>query len=124
MQPIVQSLLEELLRRHGETRAVDLNDIMEVIGERAVAYEDVEDLIDALESRGLRVAEALVEEQVAFVREVVREARAFAQGAGRRPTVEELATRLGRPLHEVRRALEWAGRPGRMRSALPGSPTT
>lgn len=118
MRPEFRSVLDELLVRHRASGVVDLNDIAEVIGARAASYEDVEALIDALEAAGLQVAEEARAPQIALAKQVLALALQLKGRLGRRPTVEELAAETGRPAHEVRRALEWAGRPGRIQGAL------
>lgn len=89
---------------------MDLNDIAEVIDRRAISYEEVEYIIDRLESEGLRVAEPLDPGDVEVLRAVLASARRLAAELGRRPTVGEIALACGHAPHAVRRALEQAGR--------------
>ncbi|KYF63717.1 hypothetical protein BE15_09335 [Sorangium cellulosum] len=89
---------------------MDLNDIAEVIDRRAVSYEEVEHIIDRLESEGLRVAEPLDPGDVEVLRAVLESARRLAAELGRRPTLGEIALACGHAPHAVRRALEQAGR--------------
>ena len=114
MRPLIEDILRELLARHRDSGRVHLNDLAEVIGVRAVTPEEIEHLIDRLEAEGLRVGEALDDQDVGALRAVLESARRLRASLGRKPTVDELAADTGRPPHEVRRALEHGGRgPGR-----------
>ncbi|WP_437619259.1 sigma-70 domain-containing protein [Sorangium sp. So ce1151] len=110
MQPVIDDMIQELLTRHRASGRVDLNDIAEVIGGRPVSYEEVEHIIDRLESEGLRVAEPLDAVDVEVLRAVLASARRLAGELGRRPTIGEIALACGHAPHAVRRALEQAGR--------------
>jgi len=108
VRPVVQAILDELLERHRALGHVHLNDISEVIGPRAVSYEEVECLITRLEEAGLRVGELLDESDIGVMRGVIERARDLRASLGRAPTVDEIAASVGRPAHVVRRALEHA----------------
>ncbi|WP_438023096.1 sigma-70 domain-containing protein [Sorangium sp. So ce233] len=110
MRPVIDDMIQELLTRHRPSGRVDLNDIAEVIDRRAVSYEEVEHIIDRLESEGLRVAEPLDPGDVEVLRAVLESARRLAAELGRRPTIGEIALACGHAPHAVRRALEQAGR--------------
>ncbi len=110
VRPLIEEIFQALLARHRDAGRVHLNDISEVIGGRAVTYEEVEALIDRLEAAGLRVGEPLDERDVASLRTVLESARGLQARLGRRPTVAEIAAETGRPEHEIRRALEDAAR--------------
>ena len=113
MRPTVQAILDELLARHRAEGRVHLDDMAEVIGTRAVSYDEVDALIAALEAEGLRVGEALDEGDLARMRAVIEGARRLRGELGRAPTVEEIAAASGQAAHVVRRALEDAQRAGR-----------
>lgn len=113
MTPLVQSVVAELLERYRGTGRVDLDDIAEVVGLRAVSYEEVDLIIERLEAEGLRVGEPLDEGDVAVMRAILAAARRLRLEMGRRPTVEEIAAASGHAPHAVRRALEQAQRAGR-----------
>jgi hypothetical protein len=106
VRPLLESILGELLSRHRGTGRVDLNDITEVIGGRAVSYEEVDRLIGELEAAGLRVAEPLSGQDVVVMRSVIVSAHRLRARLSRRPTVDEIASECGHPPHAVRRALE------------------
>jgi hypothetical protein len=68
------------------------------------------DLVDQLEAAGLRVGEDLDEQDLGALRAVLASARKLEASYGRRPSIDEIACDVGRPPHEVRRALEHAAR--------------
>lgn len=110
VRPEIEAILAELLARHRASGRVHLNDMAEVIGTSAITPEEIEELVDRLEAEGLRVGEALDAQDVEAVRAVLGSARRLRASLGRRPTVDELSADTGLPAHEVRRALEHAGR--------------
>jgi hypothetical protein len=123
VRPVVEGILQELLARHRGTGRAHLEDLAEVIGVRAVTPEEIEYLVDRLEAEGLRVGEALDEQDLGDVRAVLASARRLRvrhRETGRRPTVDEIAADTGLPAHAVRRALEHVGRAGRVPSRPPG----
>ena len=113
VRPLVHDILRALRERHGETRSVDLNDIAEVIGERAVSYDEVGAIVDALETGGFEVGEAPTPADVQAMQRVIATARRLKGELQRAPTVEELAKSADVAPHVVRRALERAARAGR-----------
>jgi hypothetical protein len=115
VRPLIQAIIDELLHRHRAERSVDLNDIAEVIDARAVTYEEVEVIIDKLESEGLEVGEALSGYDVGVMRSVIVTAHRLRDKLRRSPTIAEIAEGSGHTPHAVRRALERAGSAGRQR---------
>lgn len=113
---MIEDILDELVARHGDSKRVHLNDIAEVIGLRAVTYEEVDELIGRLEDQGFRVGEPLDQEDLAALRAVLDSARDLARALGRRPTAGEIAERSGQPIHTVRRALEHGAGAARQRT--------
>ncbi len=113
VRPLIEEILLTLLARHRASGRVHLNDLAEVIGARAVTPEEIEHLIDRLEAEGLRVGEALDDQDVGALRTVLESARRLRASLRRQPTVDELAADTARPAHEVRRALEHARRTAR-----------
>ncbi|MCA9619990.1 MAG: hypothetical protein KC731_13285 [Myxococcales bacterium] len=106
MRPFLREVIDQLLQRHAETARVDLNDIDEVIGLRAVSYEDVELVIQELEARGCSVGGEPTVREMDLLRHVLAAARRLRQELGRAPTSEEVAEAAKKPLYVVRRALE------------------
>jgi DNA-binding MarR family transcriptional regulator len=106
MRPVILHIIDELLERHRAQGRVDLNDIDEVIGDRAVSYEEVEHIVDRLEAEGLEVGEPVDEHDIGVIRQVLEHARALRASLDRTPTVTEIARASGHPAHVVRRSLE------------------
>jgi len=116
----ISVLIDELLRRYrapedgGENQAatgrVDLDDLDEIIGDRAISYEQVDDLITRLESLGLRVGDELAGRDVDLIQRVVGAAARLQSDLGRPPRIEEIAREEGIPHYAVRRSLEQARR--------------
>ncbi|HRI63871.1 MAG TPA: sigma-70 domain-containing protein [Polyangium sp.] len=108
MRPIISSIFEELVARHRESKRIDLDDIAEVIGSRAVSQDEVEYLVDRLEAEGFSVGEGIDASDVEVMQVVLSKARELHRSLGRRPTVDEIAQGLSMPTYVVRRALERA----------------
>jgi hypothetical protein len=117
-RPLIDDVVLELLDRHQSSGRVDLNDIADVIGTRAVTYEDVDEIITRLEAQGLSVGDSLTDREVDVMRSVVAAARRLNAELRRRPTVDEIAADSGHSAHTVRRALEHGGRPARVLRGL------
>ena len=109
VRPLISELFDQLVVRHRESRRIDLDDIAEVIGTRAVSYDEVDHLVERLESEGFSVGEGIDESDVETMRRVLEEARQLRVALGRTPTVDEIAAAVGKPVYAVRRALERAG---------------
>ncbi len=116
MRPVIQSIVDDLHARHHRSGRVDLNDIAEVIGSRAVSYEEVDHIVDRLEALGLVVGEPLDATEVGVMRRVLGAARTLRSSLGRNPTIAEIAVSSGHPAHVVRRALERGVSPRVVRS--------
>jgi hypothetical protein len=108
VRPLISAIYDELVARYREAMRIDLDDIAEVIGSRGVTYEEVEYLIDRLETEGFAVGEGIEASDVEIMQLVLTQARSLQQSLGRRPTVEEIASSCGKPTYVVRRALERA----------------
>jgi hypothetical protein len=118
MRAAIEAIVEELLRRHRASGRVHLNDLGEVIGVQAITQAEIEHIVDRLEAEGLRVGEALDDDDVSVLRAVLDAVRRLGASLGRRPTVGEIAREAGCAEHEVRRALEHGA------GAARGKPTT
>lgn len=108
MRPLISAIYDELVTRHREAKRIDLDDIADVIGSRGVTYDEVEYLIDRLETEGFSVGEGIEASDVEVMQLVLAQARMLQQSLGRKPTIDEIATALGKPSYVVRRALERA----------------
>ncbi len=109
MRPFIDEVIEQLAARHGATTRVDLNDISEIIGLQAVSYEEVEHIIHQLEARGCAVGGPPTVREMMLLREVLQAARALRAALGRKPSVDQIATAIGKPPFLVRRAVENGG---------------
>lgn len=105
----ITEVIEALVARHGTTTRVDLNDIAEIIGDRAVSYEEVDLIIGELETRGCAVGGEPTVREMGLLRLVLRAARDLHAELDRRPTVDEIAEAIEQPTFVVRRALENGG---------------
>ncbi|MBK9266659.1 MAG: hypothetical protein IPM54_43590 [Polyangiaceae bacterium] len=108
MRPLISTIHSELVERHRDSGRIDLDDIAEVIGTRAVSYDEVEYLVDRLEAEGFEVGEGIGASDVEVMRFVLDAARELRTTLGRTPTVDEIASVSGRAPHVIRRALERA----------------
>lgn len=108
VRPLISELFDQLVARHHESRRIDLDDIADVIGTRAVSYDEVDHLVDRLESAGFSVGEGIDVEDVETMQRVLEQARQLRVALGRTPTVDEVAAAACTPVHAVRRALERA----------------
>jgi Sigma-70 region 3 len=113
VRPVVESILVELIGRHKQDGRVHLNDIAEVIGDRALTYDEVEGLVTCLEAEGLEVGEPPDAREIGVMRDVLATARRLRGELGRRPKVDEIAKLSGHPARAVRRALENGSRLGK-----------
>ncbi|MEM9693194.1 MAG: sigma-70 domain-containing protein [Myxococcota bacterium] len=102
----IEAVVSELEGRAAQSGRVDLNDIAEVIGDRAASYEEVESIIAVLEGAGLQVGGAPSPRELQLMREVLGGAHKLRRELKRNPTVDEIAAETGRPVFIVRRALE------------------
>ncbi len=109
VRPFIATVIEQLVVRHGTTTRVDLNDIAETIGDRAVSYDEVDAIITELEARGCAVGGPPTVREMTLLREVLTAARALSDKLGRRPRIEEIATAMGQQPFVVRRAMENGG---------------
>jgi Sigma-70 region 3 len=109
VRPVIASIIDDLVTRHGTTRRVDLNDIAEVIGTRAVSYDEVDHIITELGRRGCQVGGPPSARELLLLREVLKATRSLQTELGRRPGVEEIAAKMDQPTFVVRRALENGG---------------
>lgn len=108
VRPLISAIYDELVARYQEAKRIDLDDIADVIGPRGVTYDEVEYLIDRLETDGFSVGEGIEASDIQLMQLVLAQARMLQQSLGRKPTVDEIATASGKPTYVVRRALERA----------------
>ena len=113
MRPFIAEIIESLVVRHGIATRVDLNDIAEVIGGRAVSYDEVDLIITTLQQRGCQVGGEPSVREMALLGEVLQAARRLREQLERQPSVDEIAAAIEQPTFVVRRAVESGGALGR-----------
>ncbi len=121
MADIVDEVVAALLDRRRRSQRLDLNDAAEVIGARAVSYDQVDEILLRLERAGHPVGEPAGPADVAELRRVLDAARALAARLGRKPTIDEIAAETGLASFVVRRALELGGLAGKARGGPPAT---
>ena len=97
--------LELIVAELSIAAEVSLDAIGEAIGTRAVSQAEIDDMIAALEARGVRVVGPEGGGGEERLRVVVTTARALRGELGRSPKPAEIAARSGLIEDEVRRAL-------------------
>jgi hypothetical protein len=103
---IVDEVVAALIERRKHTERLDLDDVAEVIGDRAISYDQVDEILLRMERAGHQVGEPAGPGDVAQLRRVLEAARALQTRLGRKPTVEEIAAETELAPFLVRRALE------------------
>ena len=109
VRPIIDAIVRRLLARDAD-ELIDLNDIEEAIGDRAVTYDEVDFIVARLEAAGRRVGEPKTAGEVEAIGVIVAAAHALRLELSRKPDVAEIAARCGLPERTVRRALEHVAR--------------
>jgi hypothetical protein len=104
LRPELARLVEQLATR----AEVTLDAVGEAIGARAVSLEEVDEILNALEARGVRVLSPEGGGGEGRLRDVVGAARALASELGRPPRLDEIAARSGLSESDVRHALALA----------------
>jgi hypothetical protein len=103
LSPKLRTIIDELKARYPE--GLSLNQLADELVHRPVSFADVEVIIDGLEDDGVSLD---LPDPVARPEDLMRvlaTARELAQELGRRPSVEEIATRAALSADDVRRAL-------------------
>jgi hypothetical protein len=113
VRPLIVEVIDELVARHGTTTRIDLNDIAEAIGDRAISYDEVDLVINELQGRGCAVGGEPTPREMMLLGDVLKAARALRTELGRPPSVEEIAGAISQPTFVVRRAIENGGALGR-----------
>ncbi len=104
LRPDLQRIVDDLSRaEHGE---LTLDALGEALGARQVSSEEIGDMIDALESAGVRILDAPLgaRESLARVLDAARDLRALGRAASPR----EIAAHSGLALESVKLALLYA----------------
>jgi len=98
-------IVDDLLRSSADAGEVSLDAIGDAIGVRAVSMDEVDAMIEALESAGRAVVGAGDLRGEASLRAVVTSIRALSGSLGRRPNHREIADHASLTLEQVRHAL-------------------
>lgn len=112
MSAIVSKVVEALVMRHELTRRVGLEELAEAAAAESLGYDEIEAVVEELEARGYEVGGEPTATELALLGEVLAATRAAMQMTGRRPTIEQLAEKLGKPSFVIRRLLAEAQRLG------------
>ena len=105
MSAVVSKVVEALVARHELTKRVGLEELAEAAAAESLGYDDIDAVVEALEARGFEVGDEPNATELALLGEVLAATRTAMHATGRRPSIEELAERLGKPAHVVRRLL-------------------
>ena len=103
LRPELQAIFDELMKAHPD--GLTLDELSDETWNRPLSYADIDELIGALEEAGVDLDSAGPPPRPDELVQVLATARALAQETGKRPTVDEIATRSGLNATVVRRAL-------------------
>jgi hypothetical protein len=101
----LSTLVDSLAAASHASHEVTLDTLGDAIGARSVSYDEIDDIIAALEQRGRRViaeSDGRIEDRL---RAVVAAGRTLTIELARRPTVPEIADRTHLSSAQVRSAL-------------------
>jgi hypothetical protein len=115
LRPALQTILDGLLAESAEKNELGIDAIGEALADLRVDTTEIEALLVALEHAGRRVAVPTGATGIASLKRVLPVTRALAQELGRKPTIDEIATRSDLSVGDVRRALLLAQVMGRGR---------
>ena len=105
MRPDLQSIVDALLASSASSFEVSLDAMGEAIGARAIASEEIDAMIVALEAAGRKVTAPGGGAGEDRLKAVVAAARSLGPELGRKPTIAEIAARSGLSADEVGHAL-------------------
>ena len=103
LRPELQSIFDALMKAHP--RGPTLDDLSEETWNKPLTYADIDDLIVALEAAGVDLDRAEPAPPPEELVQVLTAARALGEETGKRPSVEEIASRAGLAPATVLRAL-------------------
>jgi hypothetical protein len=108
LRPELRAVVDALLASVARGGEVSLDVLGAAIGMRAVGTEEIDAMMEALESRGRKIAAPEGARGVVHLRAVLDAARVLRLELGRVPTADEIAARAGIETADVRHALELA----------------
>lgn len=103
LRPPLEAVVNALLASHPHE--VTLDAIGEALGTLAVSTDEVDAILSALEHRGRAIVGPEGARGAETLRAVLPAARALAASLGRKPTLDEIAARVGLPVERVRHAI-------------------
>jgi transcriptional regulator GlxA family with amidase domain len=108
LRPDLAALVDALVRGTAKGDAVTLDAVGEAIGARAIAQDEIDAVLSAIEKRGRRVVSAEGGRGEIHLKSVLDAARVLRAELGRPPRSEEIAARAGLSLADVQHALALA----------------
>lgn len=105
MRDELRTVVDQLLATSKSGGEVSLDAIGEAIGARAISQEEIEEVFRALESKSRRIGSPQGGDGEIHLRAVLLAARTLSKELGRKPTVDEIATRSGLSHESIRHAL-------------------
>jgi transcriptional regulator GlxA family with amidase domain len=108
LRPELAKLVEDLLAGTAEGDSITLDAIGEAIGARAIAQDEIDAMLSAIEEQGRHVLSAESGRGEVHLKSVLDAARSLRVELGRPPRIEEIAGRAGISRAEVQHALSLA----------------
>ncbi len=108
LRPDLQDIVDRLVRETKAGEAVELDLLGDAIGARAVAQDEIDAMLRAIEAAGRRVATPPGGKGEATLKTVLDSARVLRAELGRAPRPREIAERAGISEAEVQHALSLA----------------
>ena len=115
MRPEVSAVAADLLAKSVTSKAVTIDEVGEALGGMRVDPTEIEALLVALEAAGRSVIVPTGATGIASLKVVLPATRALTIALGRKPHVDEIASKSGLSAADVRRALLLAQVMGRGR---------
>jgi hypothetical protein len=105
LRPDLAALVEALVRGTSPGDSIELDAIGEAIGARAIAQDEIDGVLAAIEARGRKVTTAQGGHGEATLRKVIDSARTLRAALDRPPRPDEIAAHAALTLGEVQHAL-------------------
>jgi len=103
LRPDLQDVVDTLLAAGAD--GLSLDELADALGTKQASYEEVDAMIEQLETGGVDLRALAADKLHAQLRQVMTSARQLVTDLGRHPSTHEIAERAGLPQAEVRRAL-------------------
>jgi hypothetical protein len=101
----LRALLDGVVAHFSGRAALSLDELAESLEDPRVGYADIEAVIDALEAAGVDVGAAADADLAGELARVMQAAHVLDRELGRRPTIDEIASRAALGRGVVHRAL-------------------